>query len=265
MKVYTILGGTGSTGSAVIRALLSTADPGDVNVRVYVRSAPRLLALLPELKTAPNFIVIEGSLNDAEVLADALREADVVFSCIATNTSEPGTSIAVDTAAFTISALQRLKSEQNNYKPPTILMLSSASLNPALGKAPALVKIALYYLYADLERAQEMYLSEATSEAPLLNVVFVQPPGILPGIVPTGHKLITSADDPRATISFADLGAGMVELAERWEEFAGKGVGLRATGKVGNNWGPNLRNLAVGLFTYYMPWFWRVGRSVGVW
>lgn len=94
----------------------------------------------------------------------------------------------------------------------------------------------------------------------------MQPPGILPTEKATGYRLSTT--EGGGVVSFADVGIAMVEIAERGEEFVGKGRGevtVWSTGVVPPNWGDNLRALRYGILTYWFPMLWGWGRRSGWW
>ena len=270
MPVYTVLGGTGATDGAVIKALAnSSSTKNNITTRVYVRSKNRLHQKLPFIANHPSTTVIEGSLDDNFTLASCLRDADVIFSCIATNSSEPGTNIALSTAAAIIFTLQQLRSTLGNaYKAPTVLVLTSMSVNTALKGHPArpiqaIIHTALHYLYEDLHRAQQLYCELEHRDPGLLKVIFIQPPAILPAEKATGYRLSTT--EGGGAVSFADLGYAMVEVAERKEDFAGKGVTVVSTGFVAQNWRGNAKALAIGLFAYFFPTVWGMGRGLSWW
>lgn len=273
MAIHTILGGTGSTGSAVIRALLKNQKDQDRNedeIRIFVRSKAKLLALLPQLESTAHVTIVEGALSSQAALSAALRKTTCIYSCIAANHSEPGMSIALDTAASIISALKTLRAATpptDQYRRPTVLVLSSASLNANFPHPPAVITTALHYLYADLRRAEALYSDCGENDPGLLEAIFAHPPATMPGTEPTGHALSTDGGNltSMAVVSFADLGAGMVEMAARREELAWKGVMVRATGQVVADWRPNIRYLAMGLFAYYLPSIWGLGRKWSLW
>lgn len=136
MVVYTVLGGTGSTGSAIIRNLAGSPH-SDCMYRIFVRSKPKTLALLPDLDTLSDMEIIDGSLTDQATLVTCLSESSAIFSCIATNDSAPDTSIALDTAVAIIAALKHVKDVKGkDYVKPVGLMLSSASLDNSLDDKP---------------------------------------------------------------------------------------------------------------------------------
>lgn len=268
MQTYTILGGTGSTGSAVIRNLIASPPP-NLSLRIFVRSKSKLLNLLPDLSTRSDTTIIEGSFTDQHTLAKCLSGSNAIFSCIATNDSAPGTSIAYDTAAAIIAALKAVRdAKEQKYIKPVVLMLSSASVNELLeGRPPKVVKAlidrALWYIYEDLRRAESLYRGCRENDVELLDAIFVQPPGIMPGTVATGHKISTERGG--GLVSFADVGAGMVEMVGRRGELEWRGVSVLATGVVETDWGPNIRVLVTGMVSYCSPGIWNVGRRWGMW
>lgn len=132
---------------------------------------------------------------------------------------------------------------------------------------PAIVDVILYralhYLYTDLHNAEELYRQTHISDPELLDVIFVQPPGIVPGEVATGHELSTTKHGDM--VSFADVGEGMIEMVERREELRWRGVCIYATGEVGMDWSDNMKAMVTGLVAYFAPWIWRIGRNWNFW
>lgn len=246
--------------------------PVDLTLRIFVRSRAKLLGLLPILQSRTDVEIIEGKLTDREALMQCLNNSAAIFSCIATNQSEPGTSIATDTAAAIIDALHRARERTSasvsSWEKPLVVILSSASVGEGYsGHPPApiyyIVQRALHYLYEDLRQTQQLYRDLGDRDPALLDFIFVQPPGIMPGEVPTGYKF--STDYAGGVVSFADLGAGMVELAERRNDFLGRGVSVIATGEVKQDWRDNLKALVVGLLAYFLPWVWQAGKKLSLW
>ena len=255
MPTYALLGATGSTGSAILRCLLSQ-PPENLTLHAFVRSKSKLLAAFPDLENTAAFKVniIEGTPNDGEAIEVCLKDVDVVMACIASNYSSPGMSLIYDTTTAVTDALKvHQKMGGPTYKPPTIIQLRSTSLNPILSATePWLARnmawFAFYYVYKDLERAGELLASCAQAEPKLLDYIFIDPPSIhdADGITPTGHKVIL--DGPQSDVlSYADLGVAFCEVADRREEFAGKGVGVTATGKVTQTWGTLMGYMATGV------------------
>lgn len=250
MPVYALLGATGSTGSAILRSLLSKS-PDNLTLNIFVRSKSKLLSAFPDLETTAPFAVniIEGTPDDSTAMQKCLEKVDVVMAVIGSNVGNSGITLIYDTAVAIVDALKvHQKTQGAAYKPPTIIQLRSASLNPTLRAAlPWIARTAasfcFYYIYADLERACTLFESTSTSanqDSPaLLSYIFVDPPSIHDpdGTVPTGYEFILDAKQEPA-LSYADLGAAFCELAVQRKEFLGKGVGVSATGHVNQVWGP---------------------------
>ena len=220
------------------------------------------------------------------MLLEALRDADVVFSCVAENENIPYMNVATDAAEGVIRACERLRAEAGEgkgkgYKTKTVVVLSSCTTSTTLKKTiPAfaiwLLEAALNWTYGDLRRAESRYLSlrntpdkdNKTDPMPLLNVIFAKPGGIvptIPGVGPTGHKL--STETVSDMVGYADLGAGMVEMAERWEELglSWRDVSVNATGRVGSDAWDKAKLLVSGLFANIAPGVWVRGRGQGWW
>ncbi|KAK5173370.1 uncharacterized protein LTR77_002051 [Saxophila tyrrhenica] len=244
MPTYALLGATGSTGAAILRCLLRQ-PPKDLKLNIFVRSKPKLLKQFPDLERSTPFDVqiIEATPDDSVALQNCLNNADVVMACIATNESTPGISLAYDTATAITSALETHRKDQgSSYKTPTVIQLRSASLNPVMKANSAwlgrtMAAFCFHYIYADLERACNLFI--AASESHLLDYIFVDPPSIHDpdGTTPTGYKLTIGDGKHEPAMSYADLGVAFCEVAERRREFAGRGVGVTATGHVNLTWG----------------------------
>jgi oxidoreductase AflX len=256
MPTYALLGATGSTGSAILRCLL-LQPPEDLTFRIFVRSRSKLLKAFPDIESTTAFKakIIEGTPSDATATEACLKDVDVVMACIGSNYSTEGMSLIYDTATAIVDALEFHRKRQGSaYKTPTIIQLRSASLNPILKAAMPWVAqkaatFCFYYIYEDLDRACKLFASSSSSCAVagsprLLDYIYVDPPAIhdADGTTPTGHKLIIDEHQDPA-LSYSDLGAAFCEVATRREEFAGKAVGVTATGKV---------NLTVGTLVGYV-------------
>ncbi|KAB8203758.1 Averufin oxidase A [Aspergillus parasiticus] len=252
MVTYALLGATGATGSSILRHLLQKS-PDSLHIQVLVRSKVKLLQAFPDLETTrrPQVHVIQGMSTDSDALSECLRNASIVFMCVAQNGSPIGTTLCQDSARAIISVLQQQQqSEGASYQPCTIVQLRSASLNPALAaQVPAfvhrIVSFCLFANYADIKQACQYY-SEAQKQG-TLEYILVDPPTLhdANGTHPTGYRLIST--EPQATaLSYADLGAAMCEIAHRESEFHGRAVGVTATGRVRQTWGVLLRHLLEG-------------------
>lgn len=260
MPTYTLLGASGSTGSAILRYLLSSPTEG-LKLNILVRNKPKLLKAFPRLEetTTPTIRITEGSSTDVTGLHHVLSSTDVLFMCVGDNESKPGVSLVYDSVAAIISTLQTLRdSEGSQYRIPTVIQVRSASLNPNLSKqAPWLVlqivEFCQHYEYKDVVHACDLYASSA--QEGLLTYIFVDPPALHDplGTERTGHKLI-SVEKQSISINYADLGAAMCEVAERRTEFLGKGVGVSATGKVRQTWGTLIWYLVLGVKHRLWEW-----------
>jgi hypothetical protein len=186
-------------------------------------------------------------------MRECLKDVDVVMACIGSNESKRGMSLSYDTATAIIDALKSNRETRGSaYKPPTIIQLRSASLNPILSAAMPWIarKMAgfcFYYIYEDLDRACKLFVSSAADSPGLLDYIFIDPPSIhdANGTMRTGYKLILDKKQDGA-LSYADLGAAFCEVVERRDEFVGKGVGVTATGTVNMTWGTLQGYMATG-------------------
>ena len=281
MPTWTLLGATGGTGSAVLRYLLER-PPADLTLRIFIRSKSKLLKAFPNLETTayPNhlrFSIVEGVPSDQTALQKALENAEVVFQCIATNDSSKPTTLCYDTVNSILDALRALRErEGSECVTPTVLMLRSLSLNEEIDKgmprlAHHLLMFALGYVYADLDRGCKL-LERVSREQEGLCEFILEDPGALrdddrkslyylacllmwmAGALMnpdepkrTGHELVVKGTMDGGFINYSDLGAGIVEIAERREEFKGKAVGIGSAGYVKQAWGPNISNILWGL------------------
>ncbi|KAJ9660412.1 hypothetical protein H2198_002530 [Neophaeococcomyces mojaviensis] len=240
MPTYALLGATGSIGSAILRCILS--QPSEhLTLNIFVRSKSKLRKKFPDLESTITFKtnIIEGISSDTAAMQECLNDADVVMACIGSNYSTPGMSLIYDTTTAIINALEvHQMSLGSAYKPPTIIQLRSASLNPVFRAclpwlARNIASFCFYYVYEDLDRTCKLLASSVADSTGLLNYIFVDPPSIhdADGTAPTGYKLILDGKQDPA-LSYADLGAAFCQVAERRDEFAGEAVGVTATGIV---------------------------------
>ncbi|KAB8446229.1 hypothetical protein FH972_025211 [Carpinus fangiana] len=231
MSTYTVLGATGAAGSSVLKHLLTRKTSQLHRLNLYVRSSKKLLLQNPTLAFLPNVSIFEASLDQQHIITQAIQGADYIFACTGDNESPPQLRVARDTAAAVTHALTTVKPSPN--RPPTLVMLSSAWLNPRLAAAlprPCvwLLHTALANSCADLRHAQAAY--EALHATGVCRVLFAQPGALMAAEAPSGYALSTQRTS--LMLAYADLGPGMVEMAERQGEFVGHGVGVCATGSV---------------------------------
>ena len=250
MSAYAILGATGQVGGSIL-SLLGQNPKNKINV--LVRSRSKLEKSYPPASSNPNIRIFEGNISNIPTLSQTLKSTKSVFLTVATKGNAPGTSIALDTAKAVISALESLRSEDKHFKPPRLIVLSSASLDDKFWTSvPNFVHAIMYaanaHIYNDLARA-EAYLRRYED---WLDMTFVMPGGLTHD-VQQGHEL--SAEMQQTFISFLDLAAGMVEVADADARWEGKHVSVVL--KEGRKariewWAPVL--LGKGLLCYAFPW-----------
>lgn len=260
MPTYALLGATGQVGSSIYASLAQ--DP-NTTIHIFVRSEKRLALILPEAHKNPNVKIFIGDISDIETLTSCIAPpVTVVFSCVAVPYNIPNTTIAQDSAHAIIASLINLRLASPTAPLPKILVLSSASLNAHLTRhlprlALALLLRADSFVYADLARAHTYYSLHRS----WMVAVFVQPGGLTHDLQ-RGHAV--SLDREKTFMSYLDLGAGMVEIAQAEGEYDWKGVSVVPTStEVKMNADPPI-TLMKGLAWHYMPWTYWVGRWMGI-
>lgn len=261
MPTYAIIGGTGSTGGAIIDHLLSRKD---VKLHISVRSKKRLLDGNPQIGDASNAEVFEGDMTDIPTLTECLRGTTVVFAAAAQNRNDPACSVAIDTAQGIMSALETLRDEPaNTFKPPTVVFLGSASLSPKLSSSiPKPMKWllwqAIYYVYTDLARA--IQYMEKHDWIPLLKFF---PGGLTPG-TGVGWHLSSEPPEKEELLSYVDLAGAMIEAAED-DKWVGREVTAHSAGVVPDAQPARLLVFVLeGLLASWLPWLWRVLIWIGI-
>lgn len=132
MPTYAVLGATGSAGSAVLRHLLKIQPLQGQQINLYVRSSKKLHAQNPRLSLRPDISIYEATLDQTDVITQAIHQADYIFSCTGDNESPPRLSVALDTANIVASSLRKRRWSREPSKPPTVVVLSSSCLNEIL-------------------------------------------------------------------------------------------------------------------------------------
>jgi putative NADH-flavin reductase len=261
MSAYAILGATGQVGGSILRLL---GDSPKDKINVLVRSRSKLEKSYPPLSstttTNKNIQVFEGNISDIPTLAQCLQGTKDAFLTVAVTENKPGCSISLDTAHAVVEALQSLKARNPTFKAPRLIILSSASLGSKFWSgAPGFVHNVMYaansHIYNDPARA-ETYLRQYED---WLDMTFVMPGGLTHD-VQQGHEI--SAERQQTFISFLDLAAGMIEVADaegdRWEG-GHVSVLLKGGRKAKIEW-QALVVLGKGLLCYLCPWlygWWR--------
>lgn len=249
MPTYAIIGATGKTGSSLLTLLLK--NPKNM-VHAYVRSKSKLLTQFPHLDETKSVQIFEGALTDIPLQASCISGVDTIFSVIGENENTPGLRIAQDSAHAIVAALCLLGCNTGAKNVPKVLILSSASMNPRMyahesAVAHWIVWRAMSNVYTDLARAEE-YLSLHQS---WLRVTFIQPGGLVED-AQKGHALSLDRRGAVPFVSYLDLAAGMIEIAEAGD-FDGIGVSVISTSKdVKFEWKAP-KQLARGLVWHFAP------------
>jgi len=260
MSTYAILGATGKTGNALLTLLLK--NPKNT-VGVYMRSKPKLLIQFPRLDENKSVQIFEGALNNIPLLASCISGVNTIFSVIGENENTPGLRIVQDSAHAIVAALCRLGCANAADGIPKVILLSSSSLNPRMysHEPPflhSLIWRAMSNAYTDVARAQE-YLSLHES---WLRVTFIQP-GALVEDEQKGHALSLDRKGAVPFVSYLDLAAGMIEIAEAGK-FDGMGVSVISTSdNVKFEWKAP-KQLARGLVWNLAPWLAHAAKYVGL-
>ncbi len=259
MPSYAVLGASGGIGCSLLRVLLQSPDN---IINAYCRSRGKLHRVCPEAAKSDQVRVFEGRLDDVSLLANCIRGTRAVFLAISVRDNMPGCTVARDTASVTVAALDKIRAESADSadgvgtRLPRVIMLSSASLEESFcGDVPAfvhrLLDRAVSNLYKDLAdaeaflRAQEEWVCS----------VFVKPGGLVHDRQ-GGHRVSTTT--AQTPLSFLDLAAGMVEVADDGEgRYDMKNVSVLPTAdKVAFPWDCVYFTLT-GLLFHYFPWSYR--------
>jgi uncharacterized protein YbjT (DUF2867 family) len=156
MSSYAILGATGNVGLNILQNL--SQSPSNT-IHAFVRSRSKLERLYPTASTSTNLKIYEGDISNIDSLARCLSGTKAAFLTVAVNDNIPGCSIAYDTACAVLAALENLRDETPGFRPPRLIILSSASLDSKFWNdtpqfVHAMVWRAMSNVYTDLERAE---------------------------------------------------------------------------------------------------------------
>ena len=254
MPSYAVLGATGNTGQALVQVLLQSP----VNkIHAYCRSKSKLERVCPAITDNKQVRAFEGSLEDVSLLVDCIRGTRAVFLAVAIIDNMPGCTIAMDTARVVVAALEKLKTESGaSAKLPKLLVLSSASLEDSFcGDVPPLVhrvlSAAVSNLYKDLAEAERFLRAEQS----WISTTFIKPGGLVHD-TQKGHEI--SMVTAKTPLSFVDLAAGMVEVADSDDgRYDMKSVSVLPTGKdVSFPW-DGVYFVFTGLLYHFLPWTYR--------
>ncbi|EOA85729.1 hypothetical protein ACJQWK_07843 [Exserohilum turcicum] len=253
MPTYAILGSTGNCGTALIQNLLRSPDN---KIHAYCRNVAKLHRLIPEVIENKNVQVFAGSITDVDLMEECVRGTDAIFMVATTNDNLPGCCVSQDSAATAIAALKNIKAKAlPGYKLPTLVLLSSATLDPYLSRnMPSwfrpIMRTAASHVYGDLILAEKMMRAESS----WLPSIFIKPAGLSPDIS-RGHRL--TLDEEESFISYLDLSAGMIEAVQDPEgRYHARNVGVvNAKRGVGARF-PSGTPMCIlmGLMRHFFPW-----------
>jgi nucleoside-diphosphate-sugar epimerase len=253
MPSYAVLGATGNTGRAIVQVLL---DRPDARIHAYCRSKEKLYRHCPGAETSKALSVFQGSLDDDGLIDECLRGTDAVFLVVAIVDNMPGCSIAMQTARTVVASLQRLQSSSPETCLPRLIMISSASLEPSFcDDVPApvhwVLKTAVSHLYRDLAAAEEFLRAQSD----WLSATFVKPGGLVHDEA-RGHEV--RLDRAQTPLSFLDLAAGMVEVADADDgRYHMRSVSIVPTSSnVRFPW-DGVYYAFTGLLFHFLPWTYR--------
>ncbi|KAF6816409.1 sterigmatocystin biosynthesis-like protein [Colletotrichum sojae] len=269
-RTIAMFGATGHTGRETLKNLLAKKQFQTLRIRLYVRSPQKLLALFPDLKSRSNVEVVEGQVTDVERVRSFLSGADTIIATLGENDNRPDVNVLTGFSRTVVAALKQLRNEDEDWKAPWVIQLSSSTWNEKVeAKQPAvlcwLIKHAFYYPYADLVRAHNTF--QRGEEDGALRLLLVQP-GLLVEEEASGH--VISVDDIGMAVSYADLGAGFADVVmeERYRDIKALGVtskqALQPEGRFMRYGTTALYRMTFGLLATFIPGFWRVNNALGV-
>jgi hypothetical protein len=273
MRTYAILGGTGQTGSEIVRTLL-LLPPDSTHLNIYARSSQRLETKFPGISNRLNVTLFIGDLSDNQLLSKCLKNADIVLSAVAQNRNEPGCSIAQRTALAIIKALEprrsapvathrhRQKGDAGSHDKCPVVFLSSGGVAPGNTSRDTfsgrfMYNWVLYHVYSDLEKS--LVLLQQNPRIPLV----IAAAGALVHDEPRGVELTTDVMEASKLVSYADLAQGMILMGEQGEKWEGKTVGIIANGgkPIGGNPLALLRYLLPIVLAMVCPPLWWLGKD----
>ncbi|KAK3117869.1 hypothetical protein LTR53_000282 [Teratosphaeriaceae sp. CCFEE 6253] len=209
-STYAVLGATGSTGSSIVKVLL---QKDDVSIHALVRSKAKLFRTIPSIERDPRLQVYEGDITKIDVLVDCIKNTKAVFMTVALNANQPGCTIAQDTTRSVLAALERMRQDDPDCELPLLIVLSSSSISEKLSAdlpklAHRILLMGASYIYADLRQAEALLRAQ---EHWGVKSVFIKPGGLVHD-AQKGHEL--STERQQTFLSFLDLAAGMIEVAD---------------------------------------------------
>lgn len=246
---YAIFGSTGQVGGSILDVLLQSQEK---KIHALARSKQKLLQSRPDLESSPNVSIYEGTLQDIDVLKDCIAGTEAVFLAAAASDNLPDCDVARQQAKGVVQALNQIRAEDSNARLPQLVVLSSSSLEknliqdiPPIGQK--ILHTGMSFVYADLRFAEDFLRSHEW-----VKQVYIKPGGLVHD-KPRGH--ILSTERQQTFLSFLDLAAGMVEVADadddKWDM---QNVSVvPATSGTGIEWKVPYFVLKGSLW-HFMPW-----------
>lgn len=260
MPAHAIIGATGKTGNALLTHLLKNPES---KVNAYCRSKPKLLSQFPHLSKSNSVQIYDGAINDIPLIASCIRDVDIIFSVVGENENTPDLRITQDAAHAIVAALCHLGRTNGAPRVPKVVFLSSSSLNPRMyADKPAilhwLLSTAFSNAYADLAHTQAfLRLHESW-----LKVTLIQPGGLTEDDQ-KGHALSLDQKAAPPFVTYADLAAGMIEVAGV-EAYDGMGVSVVSKSRdVKFEWKAP-KQMARGLVWHFAPSVGWLAKYVGL-
>lgn len=210
IKKLAFFGCTGSTGTAVLRNILSQQG-SSVKLCLFVRSARKLKTLFPDIDSYSHVEIVEGQLADHATMVHCLSGATHIMCTVGSNENQPGMRMHRDVVDAILAALRELEEgKTGTWKKPHMTFLSSESISETLSKYRPkfvhwLLMNALNHIYFDLAVAEKTLVASS-----LVSITIVHAPFLFEGEY-SGYTITT--DEPAACASYADLGAAMAEMA----------------------------------------------------
>jgi len=158
-RTVAIIGGTGKTGKWAVKAALVRGH----RVRLLARSPSKAKALLkelfPEEDKESQVAMVEGSISDADKLAELFSGADVIMSFL--GMVKPPEWVVRPGVEAIMTAMKSMES------PPKFLCMSSIALGDSLAQGRKAwgrmttwlcLKVALKSVFADMQAAEDYIL-----------------------------------------------------------------------------------------------------------
>lgn len=227
-----------------------------------MRNRSKLLTAFPQLEktTSPEVRIYVAPITDVDTLTECLRDAEVIYNCIADNISRRGMDIAQQAAASIISSLKRLQADKLPT-PPVVLFNRSIFWNETVDNdmsavAKSIGFFSLRFPYLDMKEAEKLYRHEAEQSKPILSIILMDAPGLHDSVSMerTGHRLVVEREKVGKELNYADFGAAWVEAAERRGELKNWEVAVTATGQVRTEYSVLLGYMWQGLLAWIWPW-----------